>query len=130
MSAGAMARMLNNHGETWTMNAWSGSTPDEYEDELPTGEVSSTFKGLRNQLSEGGPEQFRTASGRTLVSELRLFVLSSLSVPPSGQDGLPVTLTSPEGREYNLVGVGHDGAPLGTKQLYLMSGGSDANLYL
>lgn len=123
-----MNRLLN-RGETWAINGWSGSTPDEYEDELPTGEVTGTFKAFRNQLTEGGPDQFRDVRGRTQMADLTLFVLDSLTLPTSADDSLPVTLTSPENRIFNLVGVSHDGAPIGTKRLYLKSGGSDANLY-
>ena len=124
----AFVRTLRRHGETWTMNSWSGSSTDAYKDKLPTGPLSSTFSAIRQKKGDEG--QVRDEKGQTRWGNLVLFVDDLLALPATTQDDLPVTLVSPEGREYNLVGIDTSGSPAGSKRLELASGGADASLYL
>lgn len=128
MSVAAFTRMLRRRGETWTLNTWSGSATDSYEDELPTGPLSSTFKALRAQASDGEDE--RTEKGRTRFMRLDLLVLSTLAFPATTDNEQPVTVTDPDGRNWNVIEVDKTGAPVGAKRLKLMTGGRDAALYL
>lgn len=125
----AFTRMLRRKGETWTINAWTGATRDEYEDELPTGEDTDTFKAIRvSAVTETAKE--RTELGVTRWAELDLLVSVDLELPEGADPERPVTLTAPEGRIYSLIGIDHAGSPVGAKRMKLRSGGGDASVYL
>ena len=122
-----MTRMIARHGKTWTVNAWGSSTRDAYEDALPTGELTGTFKAIVNSEKE---EEVTDEKGVTRTQMVTLFVLDTWALPTGAQTDLPVTVTSPEGRVFNLDNSDLSGAPVGAKQLKLKSGGGDANLYI
>lgn len=128
MSGKAFVRTLRRHGETWALNSWSGSTQDTYKDELPTGPLVETFQAIRD--AKGEEEEIQDAKGRTRMVDMVLFVDTLLALPATTQTDLPVTLVSPEGREFNLVGVDKAGGPVGSKRLMLSTGDDDATLYL
>lgn len=121
------ARMLRRHGETWVLHGWANSVRDDYEDELATEPTKTEFQGIRNGPKE---EEQRDEKGMTRWEMLDLLVTLSLALPPQTQEDLPVTLTSPEGRDYDLIGVDRSGAPVGSKRLKLKTGGADASIYL
>lgn len=123
----AFDRLLRRHGETWTLNGWASSTRDEYEDELAVEPTGAVFSAIRSSPKE---EVVRDEKGRTRWEALDLLVAVSLTLPSQTRDNQPVTLTSPEGRIYDLIGVGKAGAPVGAKRLRLKTGGGDASLYL
>jgi len=124
---GAFTRMLRRHGETWTLNGWANSARDAYEDELATEPTEATFQAIRDVPAEKAE---RDEKGATRWEALDLLVDLSLILPAQTKDNLPVTLTSPQGREYTLIGVDRTGATLGAKRLKLKTGGADAALYL
>ncbi len=125
----AFTRMLRRHGERWTLDSWSGSARDEYEDELPTGPLDVVvFNAIRSD-SENETDP-RDEKGQTRFETLELLVEASLALPKTADPELPVTLTSPEGREFSLIGVAKSGTPVGAKRLALKSGGQDAAVYL
>lgn len=119
--------MLRRHGETWVLHGWANSVRDDYEDELTTEPTETEFQGIRNGPKE---KEQRDEKGMTRWEMLDLLVTLSLALPPQTQEDLPVTLTSPEGRDYDLIGVDRSGAPVGSKRLKLKTGGADASIYL
>lgn len=124
----AFRRMLRRKGETWTLNGWSASSPDEYDDELPTGPTSVEFQAIRDP-GLGAEEEQRTEKGQDRFEELRLLVDAELALPLQTQADLPVTLQSPDGRTYDLIGVEKSGQIVGSKTLKVRTGGGDAALY-
>ena len=120
--------MLDRHGEDWTLKGWSDSTRDEYEDELPTGPTETPFKAIRSD-SETEDEQ-RDEKGQTRWEMLDLLIDAALALPATTDPKIQVTLVSPEGREYALIGVARSGIPIGAKRLKVRSGGADATLYI
>lgn len=132
----AFTRMLRRHGETWTLNSWAGSSRDEYEDELAIDPLVKTFRAIRSDSGEDETET-RDEKGQTRFEKLELLVEASLELPESSElpplevtdAALPVTMVSPDGREFSLIGVAKSGLPLGSKRLMLRSGGQDAAVY-
>ena len=124
----AFTRMLRRHGEDWTLDSWGATTRDEYEDETATGPLASiSFKAIRSDKSES---ETRTEKGLTRFETLELLVEATLKLPPNADPEQPVTLTSPENREFSLIGVSRSGVLVGAKRLQLRSGGADAAVYL
>ncbi len=70
-----------------------------------------------NVIQDGSPQ----AEIIDQIQPIRLIV---------GDTSLPITLTSPEGRTFNLIGADLSGTPVGAKRLLLRSGGADAAVYL
>ncbi len=118
--------MLRRKGEVWSLHGWGGSDRDEYEDELATQPQTKEFRAFRQSPKV---EEVVDEKGVNRMERLDLLVDLSLSLPPQARDNLSVTIVSPEGREFNLVGVDRAGGPVGSKRLELMSGGNDASLY-
>lgn len=122
--------MLRRHGESWTLDSWGSSTRDEYEDETASEPLDQmTFRAIRSEKSEDESE-VRDEKGQTRFETLQLLVEAALILPLDADPELPVTLTSPEGREFSLVGVARSGVPVGAKRLVLRTGGQDAAVYL
>ena len=124
----AFTRMLRRHGEDWKMKGWADSARDEYEDELPRAPTTSMFKAIRGDSEK--EEVQRDEKGQTRWEMLDLLVSSGLTLPDQTDKTFPVTLISPDGREYSLVGVAKSGVPVGAKRLKVRTGGGDATLYL
>ncbi len=121
------SRMLNRHGEDWTIEGWANFDRDEYEDELGTEPTSDLFKALRKSVDV---EEDVDEKGVNRTERLDLLVDFSLSLPPQTLNDQPVTLTSEDGRTYNLIGVDKAGGPVGSKILKLATGAADANVYI
>lgn len=124
----AFTRMLRRHGEDWKIKGWADSSRDEYEDKLPTAPTSSNFKAIRGDSEKEEVE--RDEKGQTRWEILDLLVSSDLALPQQTDAELPVTLISPDGREYSLVGIAKSGVPVGAKRLKVRTGGGDATLYI
>ncbi len=126
----AFTRMLRRHGESWTLDSWGATTRDEYEDETASEPLDPvTFKAIRSEKSEDESE-VRVEKGQTRFETLELLVKATLTLPADADPEQPVTLTSPENREFSLIGVARSGVPVGAKRLHLRSGGADAAVYL
>ena len=122
----AFTRMLNRHGEDWTLSGWANLDRDEYEDELPTEPTEIAFKAFRQSVVD---EEDVDEKGVNKTERLDLLVDLSLALPSQTLPDQPVTLTSSEGRTYNLIGVDKTSQPVGAKKLKLSTGAADANVY-
>jgi hypothetical protein len=112
------------------MDAWGDTTRDEYEDETSSEPLTTvTFLAIRTDSSEDESE-VRNEKGQTRFERLELLVDAALQLPATADPEQPVTLTSPQGREFSLIGAALSGAPVGSKRLHLRTGGVDAALYL
>ena len=128
MSRSAFKRMLRRHGETWTINSFAGSDRDEYEDEIPGAALTSTIRGIRVQPVGGATEE-RDEKGRVLWTNLDLLIRDDTALPTGTDPEITIILTSPEGRQFQLVDINKMAVPVGAKRMKLQTGGADAAIY-
>ncbi len=118
MSAGTIRRFIAKRGEPLTYTEFTEGSRDAYEDVAYTADPTpTTISGIRSDAT-GTPKQMLDETGQKRTIDVE-FIVASASVVADADDMTKraPSLTDASGRIYTILGVGHEGVPVGARRL-------------
>jgi hypothetical protein len=122
MSTATMRRFVSARGEDFVYTTFSEGARDAYEDIAYTADPTPpTIRGIR---VDRGSRTFITDTGEERKIDIAILVadplLDSEGQSVTLQDDMTeraATLTDAYGRTYKMIGLGHEGVPVGAKRI-------------